>query len=107
MPVLRLRLTPNQRAYTELTTRRNYLIGPKGEGKTMGAVCSMFAHAGRQDSKHLPIRAAIIRDTHENFQAHTVASLKRNFPNVFTFKNDYHKFEADSIEGLSFGVNDL
>lgn len=107
MAVLRLTLSLKQRQFAEALTRHNWLIGPKGEGKTYGLVCRMFAHAGRQEPRNLPIRVAFIRDTHENFQAHTVTAIKRNFPNVFTFRNDFHIVHGPDVEGQSFGVNDL
>src|SRR3990167_10126418 len=107
MAVLRLKLSPTQRAYVEATERHGFLIGPKGEGKSFTSIAAIFAHVGRQDPATLPISVGIIRDTHENFQAHTVTSIKRDFPGLFTFKNDFHVMLGPNIVAQTYGVNDL
>ena len=107
MPELRLKLSPTQLRFFNATARHVWLISSKGEGKSFSAIASLFAHVARQDPDNLPISVGIVRDTHENFQAHTVTSIKRDFPGLFTFKNDYHVMIGPNIVAQTYGVNDL
>lgn len=75
---------------------------------TFSGVSALFAHQQRclPYLSNYPMRGAIIRDTHANIKRHTVESVNRDFPSVFTFHDDYHKMKTKGIEIDLFGMDD-
>lgn len=82
---------------------------------TFSAIAALFAHQQRcipylpKDSqgKVLPMRAAIVRDTHTNLQRITIQSITRDFPDIFTFKDDYHKMIGPGMDIDLFGMDNI
>lgn len=100
-------LSPTQKAFVQSTANINHLTGPMGEGKTHSAVARMIAHAYR--CKLRPLRAAIIRDTHENIKTSTAVSIREILGDRAVFKNDDKKLFIKAeypIECDLFGIDD-
>jgi len=100
-------LSPTQKAFVQSTAHINHLTGPMGEGKTHCAVARIIAHAYRCKLK--PLRAAIIRDTHENIKTSTAVSIREVLGDRAVFKNDGKKLFIKTeypIECDLFGIDD-
>ena len=80
------------------------LIGPKGEGKTCGAVAAIMRHAQKFPYK---IRGAVIRDRFTNIQRHTIPSILKASGGVITFHRDGALMKGPNFEADLFGVDDL
>jgi hypothetical protein len=80
------------------------LIGPKGEGKTYGAIGAILHHATRFPYK---IRGAVIRDRFTNIQRHTIPSIMKAVGDVVTFHRDGALMKGPNFEADLFGVDDL
>lgn len=100
-------LSATQKAFVQSTAHINHLTGPMGEGKTHCAVARIIAHAYR--CKIRPLRAAIIRDTHENIKTSTAISIREVLGDRAEFKNDNKKLFIKAeypIECDLFGIDD-
>lgn len=97
-------------AYAKSDAIVNVLIGNMGEGKTYASVAAMICHAKRCKR---PIRAAIVRDTHENIKTSTAVSIREMFddaPEMIRFADDYKKltiFSEPPVDVRLFGIADL
>jgi len=106
----RFELTPTQRAYVNSNAIINAIIGPMGDGKTYASIVALLRHAQRCGR---PIRAAIIRDTHENIKNATVRSFQEVFekyPQLLRWRDDFKKltiFSSPRVECDLFGIDDL
>ena len=76
MPEIVFPATPTQRAFIESKAYLNFLMGPRGEGKTSSGLFATFAHALEHDALQWPIRWAVIRDTWENLKTTTLPSIR-------------------------------
>ena len=100
-------LSPTQQAFVMSDAHINHLTGPMGEGKTHCGVARLLRHAHRCKLK--PLRAAIIRDTHENIKTSTAISIQDILKDRAVFKNDYKKLYIKAeypIECDLFGIDD-
>lgn len=100
-------LSPTQSAFVQSTAHINHLTGPMGEGKTYCAVARIIRHAHRCQLR--PLRAAIIRDTHENLKTSTVRSIIEVLGDRAFFKNDYKKLYIRAeypVECDLYGIDD-
>lgn len=82
------------------------LVGPMGEGKTYAGVFGLIAHAQRCGKN---IRAALIRDTHQNIKISTAPDIKEILGNFVEFKDDFKKMIIHSqprVECDLFGIDD-
>jgi hypothetical protein len=106
---LEFNLSPTVGAFVNSEAGVAILISPAGEGKTFGAVVAMVVHAKRCGR---PIRAAIIRDTHENIKNSTAVSIKEvfeNYPSALKWRDDFKKLHIDSdppVDVDLFGIDD-
>jgi hypothetical protein len=100
----RVKLNPSQERMALSQATVVVLIGPKGEGKTYGAMASIFTHARRFKE---PIRGAIVRDRFTNIQRHTIPSIIKAVGNVVTFHRDGALMKGPNFECDLFGVDDL
>lgn len=101
-------LSQTQSAFVHSPAHINHLTGPMGEGKTHCAVARMIAHANRCKLS-VPLRAAIIRDTHVNIKTSTAVSIKEILGDRAIFKDDYKKLFIKArypIEADLFGIDD-
>lgn len=99
-------LSPTQSAFVHSTAHICHLTGGFGEGKTFAGVAAMIAHARRCRQN---IRAAIIRDTHQNIKTSTVPSIQEILGDWVVFKDNYKKMYIKSrpaIECDLFGIDD-
>lgn len=103
-------LSPTQTEYVFSNATVNVLVGNTGEGKTHASVVAMPYHAARCGR---PIRAAIVRDTHENIKTSTARSIQDVFiddPGYIRFRNDFRQLTIKSdppVEADLFGIDDL
>lgn len=103
-------LSPTQTAYVFSDATINVIVGNTGEGKTHASIAAMPVHAERCGR---PIRAAIVRDTHENIKSSTARSIQEafeDFPQLIKFKNDFKQltiFSEPRVEVDLFGIDDL
>lgn len=104
----KLELSPTVEKYAFSEAIVNVICSPLGEGKTVGSIAALFVHAQRNQK---PIRAAIVRDTHENIKISTARSIEDILPpSLYKFKNDYKEltiFSAPKITCDLFGIDDL
>lgn len=74
---------------------------------TVGSIAAMLIHAKRNKK---PIRAAILRDTHENIKKSTARSIEDTLPiDLYRFKDDYKEltiFSEPQIKCDLFGIDD-
>lgn len=101
-------LSPTQSDFVHSTAHINHLTGPMGEGKTHCAVARIIAHAYRCKLR-VPLRAAIIRDTHVNIKTSTAVSITEILGDRAVFKDDYKKLYIKAqypIECDLFGIDD-
>lgn len=86
----------------------NLIYSSKGEGKTYSSIIAMIYHAKRCGKA---IRAAIVRDTHENIKLSTARSIMESLPaKMYRFKNDFHEltiFSDPPVHVDLFGIDDL
>jgi hypothetical protein len=78
-----------------------------GEGKTHAAIARIIRHAYRCQLK--PLRAAIVRDTHQNIKTSTAQSIREVLSDRAVFKDDYKKLFIKAeypIECDLFGIDD-
>lgn len=80
------------------------LIGPKGEGKTYGAIGSILYHAKHFGHK---IRGAVIRDRFTNIQRATIPSIQKAVGSIIIFHRDGALMRGPNFEADLFGVDDL
>lgn len=110
---LKFKLSQTQGAFLLSDARYVWLIGAEREGKTFSAICAIFSHQQRcapylqKDSagNPLPMQGLVIRDTHESLKRHFVKSVERDFPDLFKFKDDYHKMIGPGVEIDLLGMN--
>lgn len=96
--------TPSQQRMVLSPKTVVVLIGPKGEGKTYGAIGAIIYLAKRFNYK---IRGAIIRDRFTNIQRHTIPSINKAVGSVVTFHRDGALAKGPNFEADLFGVDDL
>lgn len=117
---LQVPLAPTQEAFVESTAPIVALIGPEGEGKTYAGFAAVLRHAQAHIDDDLPVRCALIRDTHENIKTKTRTSIDKaiaaiarlnnmpEFVSEFRWMNDSKILRCDSL-GLIidlFGADD-
>lgn len=108
-PQLKFKLSDTQRDYVKSDAVVNAIISNTGEGKTYASVVAMVYHAMRCGKD---IRAAIVRDTHENIKNSTVRSIQQVFeemPWMIEFKNDFKQLTIKTnpkVEADLFGIAD-
>lgn len=104
----KLQLSPTVQAYVLSDAVVNVICSPLGEGKTVGSIAAMLVHAKRCG---MPIRCAIVRDTHENIKISTARSVQDILPSrLYRFKNDFKELEIFSEPKVTcdlFGIDDL
>lgn len=102
-----IELSPTIEAYVYSKAVVNVVYSSRGEGKTVGSIAALFAHAKRNGK---PIRAAIVRDTHENLKLSTARSIQDVLPvSMYKFKNDYKELYLYSDPPITcdlFGIDD-
>ena len=99
-------LSPMQSAFVHSNAQVVMLMGSMGEGKTFSGGVALVRHAARCG---VPIRAAIIRDTHQNLKLSTVPDLQRMFGKFVHFHDDCKRMVIDSrprVECDLFGIDD-
>lgn len=105
-PPLKLSLSPTQLDFVQSRAHINHLIGPMGEGKTHCGVAGLIYHAA---DCGINLRAAIVRDTHQNIKTSTVTSIQEILGDWVTFKDNYKKMyirTRPSVEVDLFGIDD-
>jgi len=99
-------LSPTQLSFVQSRAHINHLIGPMGEGKTHCGVAGLIYHAA---DCGINLRAAIVRDTHQNIKTSTVTSIQEILGDWVTFKDNYKKMyirTRPSVEVDLFGIDD-
>jgi hypothetical protein len=99
-------LSPTQSAFVESDAQIAMLMGPMGEGKTYSGAAGVVRHAHRCEKD---IRAAVVRDTHQNIKISTVPSLKEIFGAWVEFHDDCKQMVIHSqprVEADLFGIDD-
>jgi hypothetical protein len=109
---LQVDLAPTQEKFIFSEKVVNVLYSNTGEGKSFAAVIAMIIHAQRCG---MPIRAAIVRDTHENIKLSTVRTIQDalsivspRFP-IYRFKNDFKELVITTNPPVYvdlFGIDD-
>ena len=96
---INIELSASQYEVTQSTDRYLMLVSGEGEGKSLGAIAGLLAHAGRiydylpddGSGGKMPMRACIVRSTHAEISRNLIPNIKRAFGDrVFTF----HRQEA-------------
>ena len=103
---LKFDLSPMQSAYVHSDAQVVMLMGSMGEGKTFASGVALVRHAARAG---VPIRGAIIRDTHQNLKLSTVPDLQRMFGSYVRFRDDFKKMTINCqprVEMDLFGIDD-
>lgn len=103
---LRFEPSPTQSAFIMSDAHIVMLMGPMGEGKTFSGGAALAAHAQRCVKD---IRAALVRDTHQNIKISTVPSLKQIFGAYVEFHDDFKQMVIHSkprVECDLFGIDD-
>ena len=77
MPTIDFPATKTQKAFIISKAYINFILGPRGEGKTTSGLMAVLSHAMEQNPVHWPIRWAVIRDTWENLRITTIDSIRR------------------------------
>lgn len=98
--------SPTQDAFVNSNAHIVMLVGPMGEGKTYAGVFGMIRHAMRCGRD---IRAALIRDTHQNIKISTAPDIAEILGPHVEFKDDYKKMIIRSIPKVEcdlFGIDD-
>lgn len=98
--------SPTQSAFIESEAHIAMLMGPMGEGKTFSGGAAVVRHALRCGRD---IRAALVRDTHQNIKISTVPSLKEIFGAYVEFHDDCKQMVIHSqprVECDLFGIDD-
>src|SRR6056297_3408411 len=98
--------SPTQEKFVFSETQVVMLKGPMGEGKTHAGVGGLVAQAKRCGRN---IRAALVRDTHQNIKISTVPDLQEVLGNFVSFHDDYKKMIIHSqpkVECDLFGIDD-
>jgi hypothetical protein len=99
-------LSPTQSKFVHTDAHIAMLMGPMGEGKTFAGTAGLLRHAQRCGK---PIRAALIRDTHQNIKISTVPSLKEILGGFVDFHDDCKQMEVHSDPKVTadlFGIDD-
>jgi hypothetical protein len=103
---LRLTLSPTQLDFVRTDANIAHLVGPMGEGKTHAGVAALIYHAKRCN---INLKAAIIRDTHENIKTSTAQSIMEVLGDWGHFKDNYKKLHIKtrpSVDVDLFGIDD-
>lgn len=98
--------SPTQDAFVNSEANIVMLIGPMGEGKTFAGVFGLIRHAERCGKD---IRAALIRDTHQNIKISTAPDIKEILGPFVEFKDDFKKMIIHSSPKVTcdcFGIDD-
>ena len=98
--------SPTQEAFVDSDAHIVMLVGPMGEGKTYAGVFGLILHAARCGRD---IRAALIRDTHQNIKISTAPDIAEILGPFVEFKDDYKKMIIHSkpkVECDLFGIDD-
>lgn len=98
--------SPNQDAFVNSDAHIVMLVGPMGEGKTYAGVFGLIRHAMRCGRD---IRAALIRDTHQNIKISTAPDIAEILGPFVEFKDDYKKMIIHSVPKVTvdlFGIDD-
>jgi hypothetical protein len=111
IPTPHIDLSPTQDAFVKSKAIVNVLYSNTGEGKTYAAIFDSIAHAKNQG---VPIRGAIVRDTHQNIKTSTVPSIEKALlpklgPKSYLFKDDFKLLTIFSIPRVTldlFGIDD-
>ena len=103
-----IKLSRTQHDYIESDAVVNLIYGSKGEGKTLASIAGFIRHAQRCKKN---IRAAIVRDTHENIKISTARSIMDALPaGSYKFKNDCKQcivYSEPTVDIDLFGIDDL
>ena len=101
-----MQLSPTQSMFVHSNADVVILHGPMGEGKTHAGAAALIRHAQRCGRD---IRAAIIRDTHQNIKTSTVISLKEILGDWVSFHDDNKIMRikcTPKVECSLFGIDD-
>lgn len=105
--LIRFDLSPFQYSMVMCEKSIIWAEGPGREGKTFGAIASIFRHhqrlvdwyqANKPDLVVPPLQVAIIRDTSMNLKRNTAKSIQMGFPRQFSFWSDYHTMLESGCE---------
>ncbi len=99
-------LSPTQKSFVLSDAEICHLIGPMGEGKTFAGIAAIIWHAKRCG---VPIRGALIRDTHVNIKTSTAPSIQEILGDRAMFKDNFKKLFircTPSVELDLFGIDD-
>lgn len=106
------KVSPNQAKFMYSKKRHAWCVSGQGEGKTFVGTMAMLVHASDQEDNFdpisqqpMPVRWALIRDTHTNIKRVSVPAIKRNYPGIFKFYDDYHLARAPGLEVDLFGMD--
>lgn len=113
-------LSPSQSAFVnEAEAHICLFIGPMGEGKTHAGAVALIAHAKRcldaippKERAGKIIRAALVRDTHQNIKTSTAPSLREILGKNISFHDDekkafiYGAKRRKLVELDLFGIDD-
>ncbi len=89
--VERLTFSPSETQHKFITCKDILvvLVGPQGEGKTFAGALALLHWAQKWKAKgKAPLRACIIRDTHENIKRMTIPSMMAVFSGIADFSNE-------------------
>jgi hypothetical protein len=103
---LKFSLSPTQLDFVRSRYNINHLTGSMGEGKTFSGVAALIYHAA---DCGINLRAALVRDTHQNIKTSTVTSIQEILGDFVTFKDNYKKMyikTRPSVEVDLFGIDD-
>lgn len=98
--------SPTQEDFVNSDAHICILIGPMGEGKTYAGVFGLIRHAMRCGRD---IRAALIRDTHQNIKISTAPDIAEILGPFVEFKDNYLKMVIHSVPKVEcdlFGIDD-
>lgn len=112
---LKIKLMPTQGKFVMSDSRYVWLIGPEGSGKSFSGIAALFQHRKKLEpfllknskGQQMPMRGAIIRDTHQTIKRHMIRSIQDDFPDIFTFHDDYHQMIGPGMEIDLFGMQDV
>lgn len=102
--------SPSQEKVIHSTATIVVAVSTMGEGKTWSMIMSLIFHAYRNNK---PLRACIIRDTHENLKRTVVVAFESFFQESglpHKWSNDYKKlwiYNAPPVEVDLLGIDDL
>lgn len=70
----RIRLTPTVSAFIQSPVDIVVLMGPRGEGKSVGGMAGILYHAARQEAR--PVKWAVVRDTWVNVERTVLETIR-------------------------------